>query len=251
LILRKFGNHLRASNWPSILVELLVVIVGVYGAFQLENWGEELRENQRERMLLEQLHSEIEYAYPLMEAQVKSRKGSLNGARQVALRLMQAVESGDLDAEECSQLFQISVLRWNPLSLTTLDEMVSSGLHSQLDNRKLSTLLFSMKAEMNRLSVYMQLARAQQNILMDLYPELLPRGVDPTGESFMHCNTDGMRANQNFINHLMSNIGRYGGMAGNLEDQLASLREVHIKLDEVLQTSSTENTALHEDTPDR
>ena len=83
MILGKIGNHLSAGNWPSVLVELLVVIVGVYGAFQLENWGEDFRENQRERMLLEQLHSEIQFAYPLMKDQVESKKLLVNDALQV------------------------------------------------------------------------------------------------------------------------------------------------------------------------
>jgi len=250
LILRKFGNYLNANNWSSILVELVVVFVGVYGAFQLENWGEELRENQREGMLLKQLHSEIEYALPLMEAQVESKTARVSGAMQVASRLMQAIGSGELDAGQCNEIFAISVLQWNPLSLTTLDEMVSSGVLSQLDNRKLSSLLFSLNSEMNRLSTYMQLVRDQQNLLMDQYPDLLPRGVDANGESFIHCETDGIRASQPFINHLMSNIGRYRGMLNNLEKQLDSLREIHIKLDEALQTSSNENMTLHEDKSD-
>lgn len=85
MILRSFSDHLRNNDWLAVLVELLVVIVGVYGAFQLENWGEGLRENQRESLLLEQLHLEIEYSYPLMEKQVQSARSFVSGAQQVAL----------------------------------------------------------------------------------------------------------------------------------------------------------------------
>jgi hypothetical protein len=123
--------------------------------------------------------------------------------------------------------------------------MVNSGVLSQLDNRELSALLFSPNSDMNFLSTYMQLVRYQQNILMDLYPDLIPRGVDANGEELMHCNADGMRASQAFINHLMSNIGRYGGLTRNLEKQLVSLQEIQVKLDEVLRTSDNDNMALH------
>lgn len=81
---------------------------------------------------------------------------------------------------------------------------------------------------------------------MDQYPNLMPRGVDANGDRFVHCDTDGMRTNQGFINHLMSNIGRYGGMVGRFEEQLDSLQSVHAKLDEVLQGSGTKNDELHE-----
>ena len=83
----------------SIFGILIPDIVGVYGAFQLENWGEEPREKQCERMLPEQLHSEIEYAYPLMEAQVESRARHVSGATQVASRLMQAYAIGQSSAK--------------------------------------------------------------------------------------------------------------------------------------------------------
>jgi len=236
----------KNMHWPAVAVELLVVVVGVYAAFQLENWGDDVRENRREMMLLEQLHNELEYAYPLMEQQAETRRLHVDNAMQVAAMLMQPAGSGGLDDEQCSEIFSISILGWKPLSLTTLDEMVSSGVHSQLDDRELRTLLFSLQAEMRSLGTYMQLVREQQNPLMDQYPDLLPRGVDADGEAFMHCDTDGMRASQAFINHLMSNIGRYGGMVNSLEKQMDALRSIHSKLDEVLNTTNVEKVTLHE-----
>ena len=170
----------------------------------------------------------------------------LDKTRQVASMLMQPVGSGELNDDQCNRLFRISVLSWDPLTLTTLDEMVSSGVHSQLDDRELRTLLFSLKTEMQGFSDYIQLVRPQHNILMDLYPNLLPRGIDADGESFMRCDTDGMRARQDFINHLMSNLGRYGGFVNLLNQQLEDLRHIHGKLDEVLEMSNTEEIALHE-----
>lgn len=223
-----------------------MVVVGVYGAFQLERWGEERREGQREWILLEQLYNEIEVADPILEAQAQDRTKVLNEVSQVASILMQPVGSGELADDQCYQLFRISVLSWDPLTLTTLDEMVSSGVHSQLDDRELRTLLFSLKAEMQGFSDYIQLVRPQHNILMDLYPNLLPRGINADGESFIHCDTDGMRARQDFINHLMSNIGRYGGFVNLLQQQLDDLRNIHGKLDEVLEISNAEEIALHE-----
>ena len=160
---------------------------------------------------------------------------------------MQATGSGSLNTEQCEELFSISILASYPLSLTTLDEMVNSGVHSQLDDRELSSLLFSLTADKNHLSTYIQLVRSQQNILMDVYPDLMPRRVDANGKELIHCDTDGMRASQAFINLLLSNIGRYRGLVGRLDEQLNALQEIHIKLDEVL---GNEDIALHEDKAD-
>ena len=245
MILRSFSNHINNADWTAVFIELLVVIVGVYGAFQLERWGEELREGRNERVLLEQLHNEIERAYPKMEEQAHDGKGIFTGIMEVASILMKPVGSGELNDEQCNRIFQVSILSWDPLVLTTLDEMVSNGVHSQLDDRELRALLFSLKAEMRGFDTYMQLVRPQQNLLMDQYPNLLPRGVED-GKRVMICNTDGMRASQGFINHLMSNIGRHNGMVSNLEQELAALGQIHNKLDEVLETSGAEKITLHE-----
>ena len=181
-----------------------------------------------------------------MEAQAKSRRANVNDTLTVASILMQPVGSGELTDDQCLQIFWVSVLNWRPLTLTTLDEMVSSGVHSHLDDRELRALLFSLNAEMQNFSLYMQLVRDQQNILMDLYPDLLPRGVDENREASIECNTDGMRANQAFINHLMSNIGRYEGMVRSLESELEALRAIHDRLDVVLEASNEETVNIHE-----
>ncbi len=246
LKLRKISNHIKNGDWPIVFIELLVVFVGVYGAFQLERWGEERRESKNEWVLLEQLHNEIEIAYPRMEAQATSRRININDTLSAASVLMQPVGSGELPDDQCSQIFWVSVLGWQPLTLTTLDEMVSSGMHSHIDDRELRALLFSLNAGMQHFSGYMQLVRGQQIILMDMYPELLPRGVDENRETFFECNTDGMRASQAFINHLMSNIGRYGGMVRSLESELEDLRHIHDRLDVVLDASNQEKVNLHE-----
>lgn len=246
MIIRRISRHITSGDWPLVLIELLVVFVGVYGAFQLERWGEERRESQNEWVLLEQLHNEIERAYPRMEAQAESRRANVNNTLTVASILMQPVGSGELTGDQCLQIFWVSVLTWRPLTLTTLDEMVSSGVHSHLDDRELRALLFSLNAEMQNFSLYMQLVRDQQNILMDLYPDLLPRGVDENREASIECNTDGMRADQAFINHLMSNIGRYEGMVRSLESELEALRAIHDRLDVVLEASNEETVNIHE-----
>ncbi|MGB5740355.1 MAG: hypothetical protein WBM54_13515 [Woeseia sp.] len=234
MLLNNFSNHIKNANWPAILIELLVVIVGVYGAFQLERWGEERRESRDEQVLLDQLHNEIELAVPMMEDQLKNYTDTLELAGTVGSLLMQPTGSGELSDDQCMLLFDISILALTPLTLTALDEMVSSGKHSQIDNRQLRTLLFTLKSKIKANEVYSQLVRPQQKILMDMYPELLPRSIDGNGEGTMRCDTDGMRTNQSFINHLMSNLGRYGGMSARLSRELEPLREVLSKLDEVL-----------------
>ena len=231
MILRKLSNDISSANWSAVLIELLIIVIGVYGAFQVERWGEDRRESREERVLLEQLHNEIELAYPAMEAQLLENRDLVTRGQEVANILMQPVGSGELNDEQCDVIFSISILR--------------RGKHSQLDDRELRALLFTLKSKMHAMEVFSHLIRPQQNILMDMYPELMPRGVDSNGERFINCDADGMRTSQAFINHLMSNLGRNGGLSASKGREFEALQHLHEKLDEVLETSGPEETSLH------
>jgi hypothetical protein len=234
LIRERFSNRFTGNSSRAVFIELLVVLLGVYGAFQLERWGEERRESRNERILLEQLQSEIELAEPLMEEQFQDHRDRLGDIQEVASMLIQPVGSGELNGEQCSAVLRVSIVPWNPLTLTALDEMVSSDVHSRLADRDLRTLLFSLQAAIRQLNSEMQLVRTYQRHLPDEYPELLPRGFASDGRRFMKCNTDGMRSSKSFMNHLVSNYARMQGVTGSLEDELEVLKSVRLRLEQVL-----------------
>lgn len=240
MVIERIIEQIKAANWTVVVIELLVVFVGVYGAFQLERWGEEWREARYERTLLEQLHGEIVLAVPLMENQVRSKTETESGIERVATLLMQPPGSGDFSAEQCAYIFGISIMLHSPLTLISLDELTSSGVHSQLDDHQLRTLLFTLKSRSQQSESLIRYIGPNMITLMDEYPELIPRGVDSEGAPFMHCHADGMRNNQAFINHLMSNYGRQRGVVGRLEREFDALVQVHVRLDEVLGISHTD-----------
>jgi len=51
MLLSRLTKHLRSQNWAAVLLELVVVVVGIFLAFQLERWYAEqrLRSNVQER----------------------------------------------------------------------------------------------------------------------------------------------------------------------------------------------------------
>lgn len=234
MIRERFSRHFRSNNSRAVFIELLVVLLGVYGAFQLERWGEERRESRNERILLEQLQNEIELAEPRMEEQFQDHKDRISRTREVASILIQPVGSGELSSDQCSAILRVSIVPWTPLTLTALDEMVSSDAHSRLADRELRTLLFYLRAQIRMMNSEMQLVRSYQKHLPDDYPELLRRGFASDGSRFLKCNTDGMRTSQSFMNHLVSNYARIRSVTGTMEDELEALQSVRRRLDQVL-----------------
>ena len=39
-------------KWPTYLLEVIILIVGIYGAFALENWNDERKERNAEKVIL-------------------------------------------------------------------------------------------------------------------------------------------------------------------------------------------------------
>jgi hypothetical protein len=63
VLLRRITEHLRAQNWIAIALDLIVVVVGVFIAFQVERWYEFQRLVADERQHLQSLAQDFEQAH--------------------------------------------------------------------------------------------------------------------------------------------------------------------------------------------
>lgn len=59
MIIKRISQSLLSQNWKELIVELLVVIVGVFLAIQVENWNESRKESDQEKVLLESLREDL------------------------------------------------------------------------------------------------------------------------------------------------------------------------------------------------
>ena len=114
----------------------------------------------------------------------------------------------------------------------------AAGSLSSLRDRPLREALLRLNgAEENALS-FIQLVRPVHWILVDRYPEPLPRTVDEIA-----CDADRMRTSRAFRNHLVSDLARYDGQIKWEEDVIEALRDVRLRLDKRLSIDhSTESS---------
>ena len=57
---RKLFEHLRQQHWSAILIELLIVVVGVFIGLQVDNWNQGRRDHERERAYLGRIAAELD-----------------------------------------------------------------------------------------------------------------------------------------------------------------------------------------------
>ena len=60
MLIRNIGEHVRKQDWFSVSIEIIVVIVGLFMAFQLGRWWEQRDDRQQEQQYIQRLVTEVE-----------------------------------------------------------------------------------------------------------------------------------------------------------------------------------------------
>ncbi len=59
MILRKLSDAIREQNWFTVMLEILIVVIGIYSGLQADDWNHTRKENQRAERALEDLRGEF------------------------------------------------------------------------------------------------------------------------------------------------------------------------------------------------
>ncbi len=78
-LLGRITHHLRTQNWTAVVIELVVVIFGVFLGFQLTAWNTDLSNQKREAGILSEIAADL-----------KEDRQQIDTARTVTLRRMAA-----------------------------------------------------------------------------------------------------------------------------------------------------------------
>ena len=60
MILRRLADAIREQNWFTVVLEVLIVVVGIFFGLQMDDWNERRKERVMEREYLERLLADAE-----------------------------------------------------------------------------------------------------------------------------------------------------------------------------------------------
>ena len=58
MILRNFANSIREQNWITAVLEITIVVIGIFLGLQVDSLNEERKDRELEQQYLERLHAD-------------------------------------------------------------------------------------------------------------------------------------------------------------------------------------------------
>jgi len=234
MILRRLLQHTRETNWFLVIVDLLVVVLGLWGAFQLDNWKQQRQDAASEQFYLEQLHTELLTALAEQQERLAESLDTLNTATEAALLLQQPSGGPQLSDEQCRSLWLVSIRTGDPVVLTTMQELINGGNLSMIKDRELKTRLYQFQTKEESYRSYTDKLRSNQQSLPTFFPELIARSLDQDLRDVVVCDTDGMRQDRSLLNHMLANRGRFNGLVRSIKEEAELLAGLDTRLDHLL-----------------
>jgi len=227
MILRRFTKHVTEQNWFAVGLDVVVVITGIFLGIQVADLNENRKDRIEEQRILVALKSDTFNAISTRRVQfnriVKMRK-TIATSFDVLFELTEAQE---LSKEQCLAIGMSHIIGWQPLSLVSVDELITAGKFNIIRNNKLRLELLKFKQTSKSLDSLNVFTASQANQLIDQFPLLLPRYWTKEHTIWnINCLTSSMKKNQEFINKLISNYGRSSRTEGSLKNQLGQLERI-------------------------
>ena len=135
MILRRVIEHVRRQEWTAILIDLVIVVVGVFIGIQVSNWNTERETRQKAAVFTERLKADLRVEAWAYEYLIEYNRDVLANANRTLAAL---TEDRPLSDEQ----FVISAYRASQYEFTdrrraTFDELTSTGTIGLISDQKI------------------------------------------------------------------------------------------------------------------
>ena len=162
MILHRLIDAARRQSWFTVLVELFVVVVGIYAGLQVDAWQDARADRAEARYYLARLVEELDETIALMEGSVAAGESLI----ERSARAIGTLRSGSLDERNKPQFdddFRAFLGMANfYFTISSLSELQATGSFEAIDNRELRLALVNFMETVN-------IRRSQSELLSDSF----------------------------------------------------------------------------------
>ena len=124
------------EKWPEYLLEILVLIIGIYGAFMLDNWNEKRNEGVQEQRILHQLKIEYQENLKQLDEKIEMR----NYIIAHSIKILEMIDNPEKYSTD-SLLSYIRSINVKPTFDPVSNDIIISGNIRLITNPRLKQLL--------------------------------------------------------------------------------------------------------------
>jgi hypothetical protein len=242
MFIRRLGEAIAQQNWFVVLIELLVLVAGVYIGLQADDWNQARKDRNDEQHFLVTLHEDILLAERL-SSRVRERRLTSQQTNFTANEVLFGRAGRDtLTDLECRALGSANYFNISIAGLPAVEELIATGRLGIIRNGQLRGALIGLQQTQAALMTMIAIQSGQSSFihLPTRFPDLIRTAAyydEEVGEirNNMECDLEGMRGNQAFLNAWGANIDGYDAyVRDGLRPWSDQFDKVHSMVDEVL-----------------
>lgn len=236
MILQRLASAIRHQNWSQIIIEILIVVIGIFLGLQVTEWNDTRISIERERVYLNQLHDEIISRAP-------STDKYLNERRLISRTLIQTLELVRNEASEdkflnihCNAISASHKAANLITPLNNIDELSVTGRSLIIRNSRLRNIMTRYTAELDFAAARLGNINGDTIEMTSKYPEIIKLGLRHTSMDLRVkteniCDVNSMKRSVAFKNDLVNNSVRYELFVDMISSLSLTIQELHNELD--------------------
>ena len=237
MILRRLVDGIREQNWFLVVLEVLIVVVGIFIGLQVNGWNDERIDRADEQTFLFALHGDLLSADDLSSRLRERRLKKLDILMVASDVLFGRAGRETFSQEECRALGGSHFYNFIVSDLSSLSELISAGRMYIIQSRELRSALVDLQQKKAALNTLVNLQASVSNKLSTSHADLIHLTAYYDQEmaearSQYSCDLGGMRANQLFLNRAAENVDIYDAFVRDgLAPWSAQFDKVHTLVD--------------------
>ena len=242
MILGRLSRAISRQDWSTVLIELVVLVVGIFIGLQVDDWNNDRKDRSDEQRYLQRLHADVLLADELTRRVRDRLLGRLDALNTASDLLFDRTDRDVLSDGECIAVVASSIIGSNAPRLAAFDELVGTGRLGIIRNSDLLGALIGL--EQFRAALASQVSNlggdGSMVYLPAVYPDLFQASTyteADTGEIRLSaaCDTASMKADRAFLNQFTINADSYDVfIRDGLAPWNAQFTKVHGLLDALL-----------------
>ena len=227
MILKRFAESIKKQDWFVVLLEVMIVVVGIFIGLQVTEWNEKRKEVIEEAILLNTIKADVEKSIKHLNVFHEKVLLERSFLKEAIIIFQEKDKSSSLSSDHCRAVWRSHIIGIMPnLGLQSVNAILSTEKINIIRSHELRNVLVSFQNESVVHHRFINFLIGDIANLVDYHAELFERKLTLKEEHLVKCDLDGIKGNPTVRNKIISNYGRKGGIIHRISLQMTSLKKM-------------------------